>query len=162
MLSLTQSVACAEDRMLPSRTAEYPFPTTPGVTAVMRANPRRDTLPERRLRSLLHARGHRFRCDYAIEARGCRVRVDVAFPSQKVAVFVDGCFWHSCEAHGTSPRANRGYWATKLARNRERDRRVNERLASDGWTVLRIWEHVPATEAADLIGEAIRQAYKEG
>jgi DNA mismatch endonuclease (patch repair protein) len=133
----------------------YPHPTTPAVTAVMRANTRRDTRPERRLRSLLHERGYRYRCDYPIEFQDGRVRVDLAFPAKKVAVFVDGCFWHGCDIHGTSPRANRSYWISKLARNRERDRRVDERLVASGWNVVRIWEHMPPPEAADLVGNAI-------
>lgn len=133
----------------------YPHPSSSAVTAVMRANPRRDTMPERHLRSLLHKRGYRFRTDYLIEVRDCRVRADIAFPSRKVAVFVDGCFWHGCDVHGTSPRVNEHYWRPKLARNHERDRRVDERLAGAGWTVVRIWEHVPPAEAADLVRQAI-------
>jgi DNA mismatch endonuclease (patch repair protein) len=88
------------------------------------------------------------------------VRADLVFPRKKIAVFVDGCFWHACAIHGISPQANRGYWGPKLARNQERDRRVDARLAAGGWKVVRIWEHLGVGEAADLVLEAIRQAIK--
>jgi DNA mismatch endonuclease (patch repair protein) len=128
--------------------ADYPHPTTPAMTAVMRGNRRRDTKPEVRLRSALHARGLRFRKEYRIEVPGLRVRADVAFPRQRVAVFVDGCFWHACPDHGTQPRANAGYWAPKLRRNQERDSRVNSGLLAAGWAVVRAWEHQPIDEVA--------------
>jgi DNA mismatch endonuclease (patch repair protein) len=114
----------------------------------MQANRRVDTRPERSLRSVLHARGMRFRKDLRVDLRGLRVRVDVAFPRAKVAVFVDGCFWHSCPTHGTQPRANKSFWAAKLKRNVERDRRVDQALAEAGWSVVRVWEHEPPEDAA--------------
>jgi DNA mismatch endonuclease (patch repair protein) len=77
-------------------------------------------------------------------------------------VFVDGCFWHACEIHGTSPRANQAYWMPKLARNRERDRRVDEHLAANGWNVVRIWEHVPPRDAADLVSNTIALGHVKG
>ncbi len=128
----------------------------------MKGNRRRDTMPERRLRSMLYARGHRFRCDYQIEVQGYRVRADLAFPAKKVAVFVDGCFWHGCDLHGTKPRANTAYWEPKLARNRERDQRVNESLATGGWRVVRIWEHVDVRLAAELVEGIVSQERKKG
>ena len=117
----------------------------------MRANRRVDTRPERQLRSALHARGMRFRKDLRVDLDALRVRVDVAFPKAAVAVFVDGCFWHSCSLHGTQPRANESYWSAKLRRNVERDRRVDEALSLAGWHVLRVWEHEQAEEAAERI-----------
>src|SRR5688500_71920 len=89
----------------------------------MQANRRRDTGPELALRSLLHARGLRYRCDYRLKFDGGAVRPDIVFTRVKVAVFVDGCFWHSCPVHGHSPRQNTQYWAPKLASNRARDLR---------------------------------------
>jgi DNA mismatch endonuclease (patch repair protein) len=77
-----------------------------------------------------------------------RRKVDIVFPTERLAVFVDGCFWHSCPEHATYPRANGHWWAAKLARNVERDRETDRRLAAEGWTVLRIWEHEDPLEAA--------------
>ena len=68
-------------------------------------------------------------------------RPDFAFPKLRVAIFVDGCFWHGCPRHGTLPRTNARFWREKIARNRERDREVNRELRHRGWRVVRIWEH---------------------
>jgi DNA mismatch endonuclease, patch repair protein len=134
---------------------EYPHPTSPAVTAAMRANRKRDTGPELRLRSLLHAHGLRFRANRLIEVQGLKVRPDIVFPRQKVAVFVDGCFWHSCRWHGSRPRVNTRYWLPKLARVVARDRSVKVLLSRGGWTVLRLWEHIPGERAADLVRSAL-------
>src|SRR5262245_23389899 len=104
-----------------------------------------------RLRSVMHSRGHRFRVNYPIHAAGVRVRADLVFPRRQLAVFVDGCFWHSCAEHGNAPRVNTRYWRPKLERVVERDRRTAEALSGAGWTVLRVWEHMPAVEAAGMI-----------
>lgn len=125
----------------------YPIPTSPAVSAVMRANLRVDTKPEVAIRKALHALGLRFRKDYPIVIQGIRIRPDIAFTRQRLAVFVDGCFWHQCPEHGHRPRSNMHYWLPKLERNVARDRRNNELLKTTGWTVLRFWEHVPASEA---------------
>jgi DNA mismatch endonuclease (patch repair protein) len=131
---------------------EYPSPTSPAVTAVMRGNRRVDTGPEPQVRSLLHASGFRYRTDYRLDVPGARVRPDIVFTRRRLAVFIDGCFWHRCPEHGTSPRANTHYWAPKLERNVARDQRVDQALRVAGWTVLRIWEHVvPAEAAAQII-----------
>ena len=104
------------------------------------ANRRVDTGPERALRSHVHRSGLRFRKDFRIRAGGVSVHADLAFPRAKVAVFVDGCFWHQCPEHLTTPKANAEFWAAKL-QNVERDRRVDRALAEAGWTVIRCWEH---------------------
>jgi DNA mismatch endonuclease (patch repair protein) len=124
----------------------------------MLANRRRDTAPERELRSLLHAQGLRFRCDHPIVTSSRRVRVDVAFTRSRLAVFVDGCFWHCCPQHGQTPAANRAYWLPKLQRNVERDREVDQALIQAGWTVMRFWEHLSMRDAAAAISEALRAA----
>jgi DNA mismatch endonuclease (patch repair protein) len=85
-----------------------------------------------------------------------RVRPDIVFAGQHLAVFIDGCFWHSCPLHGNEPRANSQYWGPKLARNRLRDERVNDALGHAGWEVLRIWEHVPPEEAARQVIASLR------
>jgi DNA mismatch endonuclease, patch repair protein len=121
----------------------------------MEANRRVDTKPERLLRSALHARGLRFRKDRRLNVAGRWVRPDIVFGPARLAVFVDGCFWHGCPAHGRIPVANRNYWAPKLARNVERDREADDALRTAGWSVLRFWEHVPPDEAADAVRERL-------
>lgn len=124
----------------------------------MKANRRKDTLPEIRLRSALHRRGWRFRVDYRLKLDGGSVRPDVVFRRERVAVYVDGCFWHSCPHHGTKPRANASFWAEKLSANAARDRRATGLLKSAGWQVVRLWEHVPTDEAVRRVERALRSA----
>lgn len=120
---------------------------------------RSGTAPEMRLRRDLHRRGLRFRVDYRIDVDGLRRRrTDVAFTRCRVAVFVDGCFWHACPQHATSPKANGAWWAAKLAGNVARDRDTDDRLASAGWTVVRVWEHDPVHEAADRVERVVTAA----
>ena len=92
------------------------------------------------LRRELHRRGLRYFVDRA-PLKGMRRRADVVFPRRKVAVYVDGCFWHSCPIHATQPRNNAQWWADKLSANVARDRNTDERLEAEGWTVVRVWEH---------------------
>lgn len=123
----------------------------------MQANRRADTRPELELRSALHARGLRFRKDHPLSAPGRRsIRVDVVFTRARMAVFVDGCFWHSCPEHGLIPKANSDYWIPKLRRNRERDQQIDAALEAEGWTVVRVWEHEPVDEAAARIERLAR------
>jgi DNA mismatch endonuclease (patch repair protein) len=117
----------------------------------MKGNRKVGSKPETQLRSVLHRLGYRFRKNFAINADELRVKPDVVFTKKRLAVFVDGCFWHRCPIHGTEPRVNQGYWGPKLARNVARDQRVNAALTSDGWTVIRIWEHEAVDEAAERI-----------
>jgi DNA mismatch endonuclease (patch repair protein) len=149
----------AEERVKPGDD-DYPNPSSAAASAVMRANRRRDTKPERLIRSLLHRRGLRYRVDYSIETGDGRVRVDIAFPGERVAVLVDGCFWHSCPLHGNAPRANEMYWSEKLARNRARDLRDTRRLTDAGWHVLRFWEHEAPPGCADAIEVAVGKRRK--
>ncbi|MEX0826155.1 MAG: very short patch repair endonuclease [Acidimicrobiia bacterium] len=121
----------------------------------MQATRRRDTPKEVALRSALHRLGLRFRLHRPIEGVA-RTRPDVVFISARVAVFVDGCFWHRCPEHGTDPKANTRWWKEKLDRNVERDRRVGEQLAELGWRVMRIWEHEDPDQAADRVNAAVR------
>jgi DNA mismatch endonuclease, patch repair protein len=133
----------------------YPFPTSAGVTANMKANRRTDTKPELALRAALHALGYRYRKDFRLDLPLRRVRPDVAFTRRKVAVFIDGCFWHACPEHGSKPKSNEWYWSPKLARNVERDRAADEALAQAGWTVVRLWEHTPLVDAVALVVDAV-------
>ena len=122
--------------------ADYPHPASEGRSANMRANRRTDTKPELALRRALHGRGLRYRKDYRLDlAGGARVRPDIAFTARRVAIFVDGCFWHCCPQHGTRPAANTWYWEPKLQRNVERDRAADAALLAAGWQVVRVWEH---------------------
>jgi DNA mismatch endonuclease, patch repair protein len=130
---------------------EYPYPTSTAVSAVMKGNRKRDTKPELVVRRLLFACGLRYRVNYRVTVGKVSVRPDIVFLRRKIAVFIDGCFWHCCPSHGTRPKANTAYWGPKLARNRERDALVNAALAAAGWTVLRIWEHEPPADAAQRI-----------
>lgn len=118
----------------------------------MAANRRRDTGPELRLRSALHRVGLRFRVDMPIAVPGRRpIRPDIAFTGARVAVFVDGCFWHGCPEHGSTPKANSSYWVPKIAKTRQRDAETDELLRDAGWTVIRFWEHTQPAEAATIV-----------
>lgn len=116
----------------------------------------RDTNPEVALRRILHSRGLRYRLDRPLPGLPRR-RADITFTRQRIAVFVDGCFWHACPEHGTWPKRNDEWWATKIRRNIERDRETDAHLRTYGWTVIRIWEHEAADEAADRVEEVIRR-----
>jgi len=121
-----------------------------GIALSMRSNRRRDTAPEIAVRRELFARGFRYRIDLAL-TRNRRKKVDIVFPRARLAVFVDGCFWHGCPLHATHPRANADYWGPKLARNKERDRETDVELFEEGWSVCRYWEHQPVQEVVDDI-----------
>ena len=138
-------------------TLPYPHPTSAAVTAAMKGNRRVNTRPEVALRSVLHRRGLRFRKDVAVRPSQRLRRVDIVFPRVKLAVFLDGCFWHGCAKHGNQPKKNTDYWQPKLARNVARDAQVNSELMAAGWHVLRIWEH----EDAELAAVRIECVYRE-
>jgi len=128
----------------------------------MRANRRADTSLERRIRTTLHRRGLRYRKDFPIAmGSGRPVRADVAFPRARVAVFVDGCFWHCCPLHGTLPKTNTEYWLPKLAANVDRDRRVDAQLRNLGWSVVHVWEHEQPDDAAARVAAVLEEAEVE-
>ncbi|MDJ1137336.1 very short patch repair endonuclease [Streptomyces iconiensis] len=114
---------------------------------------RRDTAPELAVRRLLHAAGLRYRLQRRVPGMARRT-IDITFPGPKIAVFIDGCFWHGCPTHATSPKANAAWWRTKLDKNVARDLETTAHLESLGWTVLRFWEH----EAPDEIAVRVRGA----
>jgi len=121
---------------------------------------RRDTKPEVALRKALWARGFRYRVDYAPVPR-LRRRADLVFVSRRVAVIVDGCFWHSCPQHGTEPKANREWWAEKLAANVSRDRDTDRALVEKGWRVVRVWEHENVEHAAERVAGVVGTPIEE-
>lgn len=121
------------------------------VSSQMSRMPRRDTKPELQIRRLLHARGLRYRVD----DKRLPGRPDIVFAGARLAVFVDGCFWHACPEHGVLPKNNREWWRVKLAANVERDRRKDENLWTLGWSVLHVWEHEQPLVAAERIASAV-------
>lgn len=125
----------------------------------MQATPRRDTACELAVRSAVHRMGLRFRTDWPLP--GTRRRADLAFISAKVAVFVDGCFWHGCPQHASWPKANAGWWRAKLKGNVTRDRDTDTRLSATGWKVLRFWEHEECTAAARAIARVVRARLRQ-
>ncbi|MGH9055970.1 MAG: very short patch repair endonuclease [Acidimicrobiales bacterium] len=135
---------------------DYPTAANLAVRNVMRSNRKRNTKPEVALRSALDSRGLRFRNDASVATGGRSIRVDITLPRHRVAIFVDGCFWHCCPEHGSRPRSNSEYWQTKLARNVERDAATNELLQAAGWRVIRVWEHQDPNEVAGIIHELVR------
>lgn len=120
----------------------------------MLAARQRDTKPELLLRSALHRMGLRFRVDTRPLPEIPR-RADIVFRPARVAVFVDGCFWHGCPEHGTWPKANASWWREKIERNKRRDSDTDHRLASAGWTVVRIWEHSDMETEAERLAEIV-------
>ncbi len=138
-----------------------PSATSPGVAISMRGNRRRDTAPELALRSALYARGWRYRVDFRIDTgAGVRARPDVVFTRRRVAIFIDGCFWHGCPVHGSQPAQNRSYWGPKLDANRRRDVAQTRALTDDGWCVIRLWEHEPLIKAIETVESVLRAQHK--
>jgi DNA mismatch endonuclease (patch repair protein) len=122
----------------------------------MTSQRQRDTKGELELRSLLHRRGLRFRVHALLP--GLRCRPDIVFTRARIAVFVDGCFWHGCPEHGSWPKQNADWWREKIEANQRRDRETDARLKAAGWTVIRVWEHDAPTRAADRVVEIVRRA----
>lgn len=136
----------------------YPSPSSAATSLRMSRNPSRDTRPELLVRSALHSLGLRFRVSHPLRLDGLTVRPDVVFTRRRVAVFIDGCFWHSCPIHATTPRRNTDYWLPKLKRNVARDQRVDAALSLAGWRVIRAWEHEPVDSAVRRVVEALDSA----
>ncbi|MFC8279574.1 very short patch repair endonuclease [Rhodococcoides kroppenstedtii] len=125
--------------------------TSAAVRKSMLANTRRDTKPELAVRRLLHAAGYRYRVDYAPLPSHRRLKADLVFTRARVAVFIDGCFWHGCPQHLYAPKTNQSYWEPKLVATRERDAKTVALFQSRGWLAIRFWEHEnPAAVARDV------------
>ena len=123
---------------------------------IMKRVKNKNSNAELALRSKLHAEGLRFRLHRRVEG----IIVDIVFPGPKVAVFVDGCFWHGCPEHATFPKSNQSYWLPKLAENKKRDKRQSNLLRESGWIVIRVWEHEDPKVAAKKITRIIRRRYQ--
>jgi DNA mismatch endonuclease (patch repair protein) len=130
--------------------------SSPEARARMQSNKGRDTKPELALRSAVHALGLRYRVD-ARPLKQLRRRADLVFPRAKVAVFLDGCFWHGCPVHHTVAAANASFWAEKVSTNRTRDSDTDARLAEAGWVSVRVWEHEDPVAAAERVRAVVQE-----
>lgn len=120
--------------------------------------PTRDSNPEMKLRKILHSLGLRYR----VHRKNLPGKPDIAFGPAKVAVFVDGCFWHNCPEHGTIPKNNRNWWVEKFERNRERDLRKDRELRTEGWLPIHVWEHEDPATAASNIEKLVKERLDTG
>ncbi len=127
-----------------------PSPSSDAALRRMQAAKPRDTAPEKALRSALHRRGLRYRIDTK-PLKELNRRADIIFRSAKVAIFVDGCFWHGCPIHGTQAKTNAEFWSFKIKQNQERDEDTTKRLEEAGWEVIRVWEHENPEKASEKI-----------
>lgn len=134
--------------------ADRSWASSPGVRRSMQSNRSRDTAPEVAVRSMLHRRGLRFR-KHVRPIPGLPCTVDVVFPKERLALFIDGCYWHSCPEHATSPITNGEWWHAKLAATRERDQRNTEALTEAGWHVMRVWEHEDVERVVASVRETL-------
>lgn len=149
---------CRNDILVLVTVHEEPDRESPGgaLSAKMATLARRDTLPELALRRELHRRGLRYRVQMKVPGNRRRT-IDIAFPRVRLAVYVDGCFWHGCPDHHVRPRANTEWWGWKIERNQDRDRDTDRELQEAGWEPLRVWEHEPVQEAADQVVAAYQR-----
>ena len=132
-----------------------PWASSAAARKTMQGNRGRDTKAEIAVRRLVHAQGLRYRVNARPEA-DLRRTADLLFTRARVAVFIDGCYWHGCPEHFTMPATNLDFWSAKIGRNRERDAETTARLEEREWLVLRFWEHEPPASVADRIGQAVR------
>jgi DNA mismatch endonuclease (patch repair protein) len=123
---------------------------------VMRGNRSRDTRPELAVRSAVHRRGLRYRVS-ARPLPNIRRSADLVFAKARVAIFVDGCYWHGCPEHYVPSLSNQEYWNEKISRNRARDADTDARLLAQGWLPVRIWAHEDPEQSADLIARVVQE-----
>lgn len=136
------------------RRPEIPPPSSEDAGRRMHATRQRNTAAELALRSVLHRQGLRYRVDVS-PVPGIRRRADVVFFKVRIAVFVDGCFWHGCPIHGTWPKANAEFWRQKIEANRRRDADTDRALSEAGWLSLRVWEHEDPEVAGTKVSNAV-------
>ena len=133
-----------------------PPPSSEAALRRMQAAKPKDTAPEKALRSILHKKGLRYRIDVK-PIKELNRRADIVFRRAKVAIFVDGCFWHGCPIHGTQAKENAEFWRLKIERNQERDADTNRKLENAGWKVIRVWEHEDPEKASEKINNIVRE-----
>jgi DNA mismatch endonuclease, patch repair protein len=138
-----------------------PPASSPSVSHRMSIHPRRDTGPEIAIRRALHAAGERYRVCMKIPSAPRRT-IDIVFTRARVAVFIDGCFWHGCPEHGETPASNTDWWISKVEKNRARDAKTTRMLEEAGWMVLRFWEHEAPADAAVRIRDLRNERRREG
>jgi len=136
--------------------ATPPPPSSEAARSRMKAVKRTGTAAELALREALDAYGLSYEVD-AQPLPDLRRRADILFREEKIAVFVDGCFWHGCPIHGTQAKTHARFWAEKIERNKERDRDTDQRLTAAGWTVVRIWEHEDPAKAAEKVWRRLQE-----
>ena len=134
-----------------------PLPSSSNASHRMAQVRQTGTDAELALRREMYRNGLRYRVDYEVLKKPRRV-ADVAFPGRKIAVFVDGCFWHGCPEHATWPKRNADFWRQKIEANRRRDAETNARLQANGWTALRFWSHESPVEAAQTVARVVAKA----
>jgi len=135
-------------------------PSSPGSSSRMARVRQSGTKAELDLRHELFRLGLRYRVNYPVLEKPRRV-ADIVFPRLRIAVFVDGCFWHGCPLHATWPKQNADFWREKIEKNRERDGDTDRRLRADGWEVIRIWEHESPSEAAFRVKRSVSARKKK-
>ena len=140
--------------------SQAPKATSTATHKSMVGNRRRDSRPEMSIRRAVHALGLRYFVDKPVkfEIHSRSIRADLVFPRIRLAVFIDGCFWHGCPEHMTWPSRNGRWWRSKIADNQARDRRQTRQLGAARWTVIRIWSHSEPSTAARRIDRAVRSA----
>lgn len=139
------------------RRSEVPAPSSDAARNRMRAAKPRNTKPEVILRSALDQCGLQYAND-VILLPGLRRKTDIVFEAERVAVYVDGCFWHGCPIHGTWPKQNAEFWRNKIETNRRRDVDTDQKLMEAGWRVIRVWEHENMMDASQRIATTVRDA----
>jgi DNA mismatch endonuclease (patch repair protein) len=155
--NLAQAWAAVDRKNLTVSAPAGSWASSTAVANVMRGNKSRDTKPEKAVRTAVHALGLRYRICRPPVA-GLRRTADMVFAGPKVAVFVDGCFWHGCPEHHRPATRNSDFWTEKISSTRQRDRDTDAALAAAGWTVVRVWEHEPSADAARRIESAVLSA----
>lgn len=159
MNCFTQKPMLTKSKTGKGKSIGKPIPSSDAALKRMQAAKARDTAPEKALRLLLHEKSLRYRVDVK-PIKELNRRADIVFRSTKVAVFVDGCFWHGCPIHGTQAKANAEFWRNKIKQNQIRDADTNERLKKDGWKVVRVWEHEDPEKVSEKIYNIIIKRQK--